>query len=101
MSRSSSTISAKGILFEERESSDFNVIFSLHWFILYLQRTRHMNLLHALHIDPSLPAPVISLVGAGGKTTALFQLAREYLHAGNKQVVVTTTTHLGASQISL
>ncbi len=39
----------------------------------------------------------VAFVGAGGKTTALFQLARE-LHP---PVVVTTTTHLGAWQVEL
>jgi molybdenum cofactor cytidylyltransferase len=60
-----------------------------------------MNLLHALHLNHlTTPAPAISLVGAGGKTTALFQLARQYLAAKNKKVIVTATTHLGAWQIS-
>jgi molybdenum cofactor cytidylyltransferase len=39
----------------------------------------------------------IAFVGAGGKTTALFQLAREL----PPPVLVTTTTHLGAWQIPL
>lgn len=38
----------------------------------------------------------VSVVGAGGKTTALFQLARELAPA-----LVTTTTHLGAWQLPL
>ncbi len=60
-----------------------------------------MNLLHALRLEPSQnPAPAISLVGAGGKTTALFQLARQYLAVNCKKVFVTTTTHLGEWQIS-
>jgi molybdenum cofactor cytidylyltransferase len=36
----------------------------------------------------------IAFAGAGGKTTAVFQLARQM----NKPVVVTTTTHLGTDQ---
>jgi len=36
---------------------------------------------------------VVAFVGAGGKTTALFRLARE-LHAGGALVVVTTTTKI-------
>jgi molybdenum cofactor cytidylyltransferase len=45
----------------------------------------------------------IAFVGAGGKTTALFRLAREILAAsdkneGKQSVFVTTTTHLGAWQ---
>jgi len=39
----------------------------------------------------------IAFVGAGGKTTAIFQLAREL----PPPVLVTTTTHLGAWQIPL
>ncbi len=39
----------------------------------------------------------IAFVGAGGKTTALFQLAREL----PSPVIVTATTHLGAWQIPL
>ncbi|MEW5828901.1 MAG: selenium cofactor biosynthesis protein YqeC [Chloroflexota bacterium] len=39
----------------------------------------------------------VAFVGAGGKTTAMFQLARELL----PPVVVTTTTHLGAWQVEL
>jgi molybdenum cofactor cytidylyltransferase len=56
-----------------------------------------------------LPAlPRLALVGAGGKTTVAFHLARELLHiaaeSGGKtyrSVLVTTTTHLGASQALL
>ena len=36
---------------------------------------------------------VISIVGAGGKTTLVHKLAREY-HRGGKGVLVTTTTHM-------
>jgi molybdenum cofactor cytidylyltransferase len=39
----------------------------------------------------------IAFVGAGGKTTGIFQLAREL----PPPVLVTTTTHLGAWQVSL
>jgi molybdenum cofactor cytidylyltransferase len=42
-------------------------------------------------------APQVALVGAGGKTTALFRLAGEY----PPPVVVTTTTHLGIEQLAL
>ncbi len=41
----------------------------------------------------------ISFVGAGGKTTALFQLAREI--SRRNSVIVTSTTHLGVWQIPL
>ncbi len=60
-----------------------------------------MNLLRALRLDTfQESAPAISLVGAGGKTTALFQLARQYLGAKYKRVFVTASTHLGKWQIS-
>jgi molybdenum cofactor cytidylyltransferase len=38
----------------------------------------------------------VAFTGAGGKTAAMFQVARELAHA-----LVSTTTHLGASQVSL
>jgi molybdenum cofactor cytidylyltransferase len=41
--------------------------------------------------------PCIAFVGAGGKTTALFQLAREF----SPPVIVTATTHIGSWQIPL
>jgi molybdenum cofactor cytidylyltransferase len=59
-----------------------------------------MNLIRALRLDPpSASSRTISLVGAGGKTTALFQLARQI---GNRNSpIVTSSTHLGAWQIPL
>lgn len=42
-------------------------------------------------------APRLALVGAGGKTTVLFQIAREYL----PPVLVTTTTHFAETQAAL
>jgi molybdenum cofactor cytidylyltransferase len=60
-----------------------------------------MNLLHALRLDTLQESvPAVSLVGAGGKTTALFQLARQYLAAKYDRVFVTASTHLGEWQIS-
>ncbi len=52
-----------------------------------------MNLLEALR--PVLPAHtgVVAFVGAGGKTTAMFRLARDMEGCG-RSVLVTTTTHL-------
>lgn len=53
-----------------------------------------MNLKRALRTD----SPVkIAFVGAGGKTTAMFQLARLL----RSPVAVTTTTHLGVWQLEL
>ena len=40
---------------------------------------------------------VISFVGAGGKTTAMFQLARQF----ETPVIVTSTTHLAQTQSQL
>ena len=65
-----------------------------------------MDLLHALRLD-QIPTPyAVSFVGSGGKTTALFQLARQLLEQQNKisknaLVIVTATTHLGVWQIPL
>lgn len=53
-----------------------------------------MNLARALRIANS---QTVAFVGAGGKTTALFRLARELA----SPVVITSTTHLGIWQIPL
>ncbi len=53
-----------------------------------------MNLKQALRISDFA---CLALVGAGGKTTALFQLARELA----PPVIVTATTHLHVDQIKL
>ncbi|MBI3163593.1 MAG: putative selenium-dependent hydroxylase accessory protein YqeC [Chloroflexi bacterium] len=67
-----------------------------------------MNLAHAFRLDDeSVSDQTVSVVGAGGKTTTVFQLAREIagtkLLPGDPQspVIVTATTHLGAGQVSL
>jgi len=52
---------------------------------------KRLNLLQAFHFKHS---DKIAFVGAGGKTTALFQLARTF----NDVVLITTTTHLGTWQ---
>jgi molybdenum cofactor cytidylyltransferase len=61
-----------------------------------------MKLLHALRLGEN---PRLALVGAGGKTTAMFSLARELLEArrsnGAETVVVSATTHLARGQLSL
>ena len=59
-----------------------------------------MLLSRALRLSPQLDTHrgrAIAFVGAGGKTTAIFQLAREL----PPPVLVTTTTHIGAWQIPL
>jgi molybdenum cofactor cytidylyltransferase len=43
---------------------------------------------------------VVALVGGGGKSAAMFRLARD-LAAGGGRAVTTTTTHIFASQIAL
>lgn len=53
-----------------------------------------MRLSQAIRLSNS---PCLALVGAGGKTTALFQLAREL----PSPVIVTATTHLHIDQIKL
>jgi molybdenum cofactor cytidylyltransferase len=53
-----------------------------------------MQLLEALQLKQPTR---LAFVGAGGKTTAMFQLARQLL----PPVMVTTTTHLSRQQISL
>ncbi len=54
-----------------------------------------MNLTRAFRLDTH-KTQRIAFAGAGGKTTALFQLAREL----SPTTIVTATTHLGAWQIS-
>jgi molybdenum cofactor cytidylyltransferase len=53
-----------------------------------------LTLSKALRLSPH---PCIAFVGAGGKTTAIFQLAREF----SSPAIVTATTHLGAWQIPM
>ena len=50
------------------------------------------NLVKALRLGPT---PQLALVGSGGKTTALFQIARQL----KPPVILTTTTHLAVEQI--
>ncbi len=52
---------------------------------------KKLTLAKALRLD-QIPAPRVAFVGAGGKTTALFQTARELAPC-----IVTTTTHLGGA----
>jgi len=58
-----------------------------------------MDLAQALRVLPASgdDSQVIAFVGAGGKTTAMFRLAREL----SAPVIVTGTTHLGAWQTPL
>ena len=45
-------------------------------------------------------ADVVALVGGGGKTTAMFRLAREIAERGER-ALTTTTTHIAGEQIAL
>ncbi len=49
--------------------------------------------------------PRLALTGAGGKTSAMFQIAHELTHtapeSGNKSALLTATTHLATEQLSL
>ena len=58
-----------------------------------------MNLSQALRLGVPSVAPIVSFTGSGGKTTALFQLARQL--TGTSAVLVTATSHLGVWQTSL
>ena len=60
---------------------------------------RTLPLDRALRLEPDESGnwPCIALVGAGGKTTALFQLAHELAQRAFG-ALVTTTTHLGVDQ---
>src|SRR6188474_2852676 len=53
-----------------------------------------LSLAQALRVSTS---PCIAFIGSGGKTTAMFQLAREL----PRPVIVTTTAHLGLWQTGL
>ncbi|HEX7975339.1 MAG TPA: selenium cofactor biosynthesis protein YqeC [Anaerolineales bacterium] len=58
-----------------------------------------MQLVQALRLGP---LPRLGLVGAGGKTSAMFRLARELagqVSASHGPVLVTTTTHLAVEQL--
>ena len=59
-----------------------------------------MLLSRALRLSPQ---PCLTLVGAGGKTTALFHLARQLINRGlnTDTVLVAATTHLSVDQLSL
>lgn len=60
-----------------------------------------MNLFRALRFDQLPRPPVAALCGSGGKTTALFQIARGALNTDRKRVIVASTTHLGVWQVAL
>jgi molybdenum cofactor cytidylyltransferase len=59
----------------------------------------NLSLAQALRVHSS---PCIALMGAGGKTTAMFQLAKSLSRGeGAQPVIVTATSHLGLWQTSL
>ncbi|MBX3038894.1 MAG: putative selenium-dependent hydroxylase accessory protein YqeC [Anaerolineales bacterium] len=61
-----------------------------------------MNLLQALRLDKKNKNGVISFIGSGGKTTAMFQLAKQiYELRITSYVFLTCTTHLGTWQTKL
>ena len=55
------------------------------------------SLVEALGLAPD---EVVSLVGGGGKSTAMFRLAREVAERGG-HAITTTTTHIFAAQLAL
>ena len=58
-----------------------------------------MKLTQALCLSPDPQTlAVVSFVGAGGKSTAMFRLAAE-LAARGQRVITTTTTRIAADQI--
>lgn len=67
-----------------------------------MSKLEAIDLLSALRLGPKVR---LAVVGAGGKTTALFQLAREYLRPSRQNaapmVLVTATTHLALGQVGL
>jgi molybdenum cofactor cytidylyltransferase len=59
----------------------------------------NLSLAQALRVNSS---SCIAFIGAGGKTTAMFQLARTLSkNEGSSPVIVTATSHLGAWQFGL
>jgi len=64
-------------------------------YIRYLLGMKVMELLEAIKID-RFPC-VISIIGAGGKTSTMRLLAKE-LSLRGKRIIATTTTHLGLDQ---
>ncbi len=61
-----------------------------------------MQFSRALRVPSRPQINSIAFVGAGGKTTSMFHLARELQQRDSKlPVIVTTTTHLGEWQVSL
>jgi molybdenum cofactor cytidylyltransferase len=64
-----------------------------------------MELARALRLAPARTSKglvgTIAFTGAGGKTTAMFQLARQLVDLRRSPVIVTASTHLGAWQIPL
>jgi molybdenum cofactor cytidylyltransferase len=59
----------------------------------------NLSLAQALRVNSS---PCIAFIGSGGKTTAMFQLARTLIKIERSSpVIVTATSHLGAWQLGL
>ncbi|MFC1997072.1 selenium cofactor biosynthesis protein YqeC [Chloroflexota bacterium] len=56
-----------------------------------------MELIRALRFDQSIQPPRVAFVGAGGKTTAIFDCARQL----SGPVLITATAHLAEDQLAL
>jgi molybdenum cofactor cytidylyltransferase len=56
-----------------------------------------MELIQALRLQQIDGIPIVAFAGAGGKTTAMFQCARELM----SPVLITSTSHLGANQLDM
>jgi len=66
-----------------------------------LPYNKYMEIIRALRVNKSSAQQVFAFIGAGGKTSAIFQLAHEMIRDGFTAVIVTATTHLGAWQTAL
>jgi molybdenum cofactor cytidylyltransferase len=82
---------------------------------MHASESAEMQIARALRLESSASPPflpgknvddgiIVAFVGAGGKTTAIFQLARELKSAArniHRKIIITATSHLGVWQIPL
>jgi len=67
-------------------------------FVHNLEHFFTMNILTAFNLRLDISQPeVISIVGGGGKSSTMFQLANE-ISASGKKIITTTTTNIGPAQ---